>query len=134
MTKVLADKLIQPFKITRLMVMSVNSIFRFLVNWRKFIPSNESTPVISMLKHNKTNPLLKHVVTGNEKWIVYNKHKRSWAKWDEATQTTSKVDIYQRRVMLSVWWDNKSIFYFGILSKNQTINFLVNPIDSTFLF
>ena len=36
----------------------------------------------SLLKHNENVPFLKQIVTGNEKWILYNnmEWKRSWGK------------------------------------------------------
>ena len=48
--------------------------------------------------------------------------KRSWSKRDEPAQSTSKADIYHKKVMLSVWWDFKGIFYFVLLPRNKTIN------------
>ena len=70
----------------------------------------------SLLKRNETDPFLKRIITGDEKWVVYNNvvRKRSWSKRDEPTRSTSKADIYQKKVMLSVWWDFKGIVYFGI--------------------
>ena len=47
--------------------------------------------------------------------------KRSWSKRDEPGQLTSKADIHQKKVMLSVWWDSKGIVYFELLPRNQTI-------------
>lgn len=78
----------------------------------------------SLLKRNKTDPFLKRIITGDEKWIVYNNvvRKRSWSKRDEPPQTTSKAELHQKKVMLSVWWDYKGIVYFELLPKNQTIN------------
>ena len=40
---------------------------------------------------------LKRLITGDEKWIVYNNvvRKRSWSRHDDSFQTTSKADIYQ---------------------------------------
>ena len=48
--------------------------------------------------------------------------KRSWSKRDEPAQSTSKADIHEKKVMLSVWWDFKGIVYFELLPRNQTIN------------
>ncbi|XP_049818722.1 histone-lysine N-methyltransferase SETMAR-like [Aethina tumida] len=58
---------------------------------------------------NENDPFLKRIITGDEKWVVYNnvKRKRSWSKKDEPAQTISKADIHQKKVMLSVWWDFK---------------------------
>ena len=40
----------------------------------------------SMLKRNETDPFLKRIITGDEKWLVYDNvvRKRSWSKRDEA--------------------------------------------------
>ena len=48
--------------------------------------------------------------------------KRSWRKRDESAQSTSKADIHQKKVMLSVWLDFKGIVHIELLPGNQTIN------------
>ena len=75
-------------------------------------------------KRNENDPFLKQLITGDEKWVVYNNvnRKRSWSKPGEPAQTTSKADIHQKKVMLSVWWDYKGIVYFELLPPNRTIN------------
>ena len=74
----------------------------------------------SLLKRNETDSFLKRIITGDEKWVVYDNvaEKRSWGKRDEPAQSTSKADIYQKKVMLSVWWDFKGIVYFELLPRN----------------
>ncbi|GFV03305.1 mariner Mos1 transposase [Trichonephila clavipes] len=47
---------------------------------------------------------------------------RSWSRPGESTQTTSKADIHQKKVLLSVWWDYKGTVYFELLPPNRTIN------------
>ena len=78
----------------------------------------------SLLKRNEFDPFLKNLITGDEKWIVYNNvnRKRSWVMQDEPAQTTSKAEIHQKKIMLSVWWDYKGILYFELMPQNQTIN------------
>ena len=78
----------------------------------------------SPLKRNETDPFLKRIITGDEKWVIYDNimRKRSWSNRDEPAQSTSKADIHQMKVMLSVWWDFKGIVYFELLLRNQTIN------------
>ncbi|CAK9803068.1 Histone-lysine N-methyltransferase SETMAR [Anthophora quadrimaculata] len=78
----------------------------------------------SLLKRNETDPFLKSLITGDEKWIVYNNvnQKRSWVMKDEPVQATSKAEIHQKKIMLSVWWDYKGILYFELIPQNQTIN------------
>ena len=78
----------------------------------------------SLLKRNETDPFLKRIITGHEKWFVYDTvvRKRSWSMRNEPAQSTLKADIHQKNVMLSVWWDFKGIVYFELLPRNQTIN------------
>ena len=58
-----------------------------------------------LLKRNETDPFLKRIITGDEKWAVQDDvmRKRPWTKWDEPAQSTSKADTHQKKVMLSVW-------------------------------
>ena len=74
-----------------------------------------------LLKRQENDPFLKLIITGDEKWVVYNnvKRKRSWSKKDEPTQSTSKADIHQKKVMLSVWWDFKGIIFFSFYRTTQ---------------
>ncbi|XP_046837226.1 histone-lysine N-methyltransferase SETMAR-like [Vespa crabro] len=78
----------------------------------------------SLLKRHENDTFLMRIITGDEKWVVYNnvKHKRSWSKKDEPDQSISKANIHQKKVMLSVWWDFKGIvFFFEILPDYTTI-------------
>ncbi|GFY26019.1 mariner Mos1 transposase [Trichonephila clavipes] len=52
----------------------------------------------------------------------YSKTRESWSRPGEPTQTLSKSDIHQKKVLLSVWWDYKEIVYFELLPPNRTIN------------
>ena len=56
----------------------------------------------SLLKHNEDIPLLKQIVTGDEKWILYNnvEWKRSWDKPSEPPPTTPKAGFHPKKVML----------------------------------
>ena len=78
----------------------------------------------TLIRRQRNDPFLKRIVTGDEKWVVYNnvKRKRSWSKKDTPAQTTSKLDIHQKKVMLFVWWDFNRIVYFELLPDNTTIN------------
>ena len=50
------------------------------------------------LKRNEFDPLLKRIITGDEKWIVYNNvvRKRSLTKRNEPLQT-SKAELHQKK-------------------------------------
>lgn len=77
-----------------------------------------------LLKRNENVPFLKRMITGDEKWIVYNnvERKRSWGKRDKLPQTTPKQNIHAKKVMLCIWWDSKGVVYYELLPQNQTIN------------
>ena len=78
----------------------------------------------SLLKRNGIDPFLKRLITGDQKWTVYNNvnRKRSWMMQDESVQTRPKAEIHQKKIMLSVWWDYEGILYYELLPRNQTIN------------
>lgn len=77
-----------------------------------------------LYKRNENVPFLKQIVTGDEKWVIYNnvERKRSWGKRDDPPLTTPKAGLHPKKVMLSVWWDFKGILYYELLPNNQTIN------------
>ena len=78
----------------------------------------------SLLKCNENVPFLKQIVTGDEKWILYNKveRKRLWGKRNAPPPTTPKANLRPKRVMLCIWWDWKGVLYYELLPENQTIN------------
>lgn len=53
-----------------------------------------------LLKRNEIDPFPKRLITGDEKWIVYNNvnRKRSWMMQDEPAQTTLKAEIHKKRL------------------------------------
>lgn len=66
---------------------------------------------------------LDHVVTGDEKWVVYVNHsrKRQWVDADEQPEPDTKPDLHPKQVMLSVWWDVQGIIHFELLPDNTSI-------------
>jgi len=78
----------------------------------------------SVYKRNEETLFLKQVMTGDEKWIIYNnvERKRSWGKWNEPLLATPKVGLHPKKIMLCVWWDWKGILYYELLPKNEMIN------------
>ncbi|XP_076753327.1 histone-lysine N-methyltransferase SETMAR-like [Xylocopa sonorina] len=72
-----------------------------------------------LLKRNEFYPFLKQIITGDEKRIVYNNvnPKRSWCMPNKSSQTTSKANIHQKNILLSIWWDWKGLVYFELLPR-----------------
>ena len=79
---------------------------------------------MSLLARNKHEPFLKRLVTGDEKWILYEnpEWKRSWSQRNQPPQRCAKPGLHPRKVLLCVWWDYKGILYFELLSSGDTIN------------
>ncbi|KAJ0180769.1 hypothetical protein K1T71_004173 [Dendrolimus kikuchii] len=59
----------------------------------------------SLLRRNETEPFLKKLITGDEKWITYDKNvrKKSWSKAGQASQSVAKPGLTNNKVMLCVW-------------------------------
>ena len=78
----------------------------------------------SLLKCNKNVPFLKQIVTGDEKWVLYNnvKQKIAWGKRNEAPPTSSKLSLHPMKVLLCTWWDWKGVLYYELLLENQMMN------------
>ena len=81
----------------------------------------------TLLKRNEIEPLLKRIITGDEKWVKYENivRKRSCKERDERSQTTSKPGLMANKVMLCVWWDWKGIVHYELLTLGQTVNSVV---------
>ena len=78
----------------------------------------------SLLKRKENVPFFKLIVTGDEKWILYNnvEWKRSWGKRKEPPSTMPNANLYLKKVMLCIWWNWKKVLYYEILFKNQMIS------------
>lgn len=70
-----------------------------------------------LLKREENDPFLERIITGDEKWIVYDNIKR---ELNEPPPRTKK-NIH-KKVLLSVWWDFKGVIFFELLPDICTIN------------
>lgn len=57
-----------------------------------------------LLEKNKEHPFLKKMITGDEKWIIYNnvKRKRSWGPKGSRPQIAAKAGLHPKKVMLCI--------------------------------
>lgn len=85
---------------------------------------NRVSATVSLLGRLNKETFLDCLVTGDEKWILYNnvQRKRTWKQTNECAGPMAKDNLHPEKVMLSVWWDCKGIIYFELLSIGQTIN------------
>ncbi|PIO60600.1 hypothetical protein TELCIR_17900 [Teladorsagia circumcincta] len=74
----------------------------------------------SLLKRNKNEPFLKRMVTGDEKWIMYNNVEReqSWSHPGEPPQTTLKAKIQLRKITCAVLLMSDLPSYKGAVSPS----------------
>jgi len=51
------------------------------------------------------------MITGDEKWIVYNNIKRKewWGSLSSAPKATLKAGLHPKKVLLSIWCDWEGI-------------------------
>lgn len=75
------------------------------------------------IRHLK-EPFFKWIVTGDEKWIMYeNLHnKNQWLSPGQIPVPVAKAGLHPMKVLLSVFWDCKGVIHFELLEMGQTIN------------
>ncbi|XP_017791461.1 PREDICTED: histone-lysine N-methyltransferase SETMAR-like [Habropoda laboriosa] len=85
---------------------------------------NRISAAISLLGRLDKEPFLSRLVTGDEKWILYNnfQRKRTWKMSNERSDPMAKSNLHPEKVMLSVWWDWQGILYFELLPVGQIIH------------
>ncbi|GFW06100.1 mariner Mos1 transposase [Trichonephila clavipes] len=78
---------------------------------------------IHLIRHN-VKLFLDKLITGDEKWILYEniKRKKSYCKPGTSSATVPKPSIHQRKVLLCLWWDRKGPVYYELLKQGKTIN------------
>jgi [histone H3]-lysine36 N-dimethyltransferase SETMAR len=78
----------------------------------------------SLLLASSSEDWLRHVVTGDEKWVVYVNHsrKRQWLGPGETGVPTPKTDRFEKKVMIACWWNFNGILHWDILPPGTTMN------------
>lgn len=66
---------------------------------------------------------LDRLITGDEKWVLYDNHHRraQWVGEGETPQDVPKPDLHPKKVMLSVWWGVDGPIYWELLPEGETI-------------
>ena len=74
-----------------------------------------------LLVRYKRKSFLHRIVTGDEKWIYFEnpKRKRSWITPGEPSTSTARLNRYERKTILCVWWDQKDVIYYELLKPGE---------------
>ena len=66
---------------------------------------------------------LHNLITGNENWVLYVKHKRKrqWLGIGQTGVVTPKNNLHPRKIMLSVWWGVRRPTHWKLLPNGCNI-------------
>ena len=66
---------------------------------------------------------LDNLITGDEKWIVYANRRRGrqWVAPNRRPLQIPKPKVFEKKVMLSVWWSVRGVEYWKLLPDNTTV-------------
>jgi len=66
---------------------------------------------------------LHKIITGDEKWILYDNPKRKKSLIDRSQPSTStpKPNIHAKNVLPCIWWNWKGVLYYDLLQSCETI-------------
>ena len=78
----------------------------------------------SLLTRNNIESFLNRIITGDEKWILYDnvKKKRQWVDRGEEPEPTAKAGLHPKKVLLCIWWDISGPVHYELMPTNRTVN------------
>lgn len=77
-----------------------------------------------LLERHQKLPFFDQMITCDEKSIYYdNVHRQKHrSKPDERTHTVAKRVLTNKKVLLSVWWDQRGIIFYDFLPSGKTVD------------
>ncbi|EFO85903.1 hypothetical protein CRE_01994 [Caenorhabditis remanei] len=66
---------------------------------------------------------LDHLVSSDEKWVLYKNHHRraQWVDADKQPEDVVKQELHHKKILLSVWWSDHGVLYWELLPEGKTI-------------
>lgn len=76
-----------------------------------------------LLERQRRKGFLHRIVTGDEKWVLYDnpKHQKSWGLPGHASTSTPRPNIHGMKLLLCIWWDQLGVVYYELLKPGETI-------------
>ncbi|XP_068622876.1 histone-lysine N-methyltransferase SETMAR-like [Battus philenor] len=86
--------------------------------------ANRSITCNVLLQRHRTDPFFDRLITGDEKWVLYDnlKRKRQWLSRNELQRTNATPGLHPKKALLCVWWNTRGVVYFKVLEPGQTVN------------
>jgi len=77
---------------------------------------------LTLLSMFREKDFLHKIITGDEKWILYDKHKRRKSSVDPGQLSISmpKPNIHTKEVLLCIW-DWEDVLYYELLQLGETV-------------
>ncbi|EFP11883.1 hypothetical protein CRE_29346 [Caenorhabditis remanei] len=78
---------------------------------------------LHLLTHHPNFNWLDHLVTSDEKWVLYENHHRraQWVDADKQPEDVVKQELHPKKILLSVWWSVHGVLYWELLPEGKTI-------------
>ena len=77
----------------------------------------------TLLVRFRNEPFLDRLTTVDEKWMLYDNHKRGyvWVDKHAPASTFPKPNLHPKKILLTVWWCCSGVIHYNFLQSGQTI-------------